>query len=197
MFGNSIVGLDRHVKEFPDASLMIVGQTVEATHHSHHHKKEHPGTPPPEGLVISCKIPTLNKTVEFPFASDATLADLVTSLISIDQRLIGCKLLHRGHPLGGSLSKLCDLGIHSGDVILVTSSDPHFITITQLRDEFESVRKSVNGIPLSEKQRKAAYEELMRILFKTDDLVDLEGELRLQRKELVKMITSLQDELQC
>jgi hypothetical protein len=238
MAGREILNSRRHVNEFADGSLLIVGATSSSARHrspqqskirsTHHHGAQspqqssspsHPSasgrsshqesptsastpqrstTPQPEKMVITGIIPAMNKAITLNLFGHATVADLLTAALSIDARLVGCKLAFRGKFISGSTEKtLHTLGIRDGDTVHIATGLFHDINVLSLyRVEEDLLKiKARMEMPLSELERKALYEELMRVLFRTDDLQELEGELRLRRKDLVKTITAMQDAL--
>jgi hypothetical protein len=58
------------------------------------------------------------------------------------------------------------------------------------------VLREMDTVELTVQQMGGLYEQLMRSLFRTDNLTDMEDEWRAKRKQLVKDITALQDVLQ-
>lgn len=152
------------------------------------------GTP----LIVRGVVPALSKSIDIQLHSDATLADLMTAAIAIDSRLIGCKVVFRGKILSGPSNLLHSLGIRNGDAVHLATgqyTDINILNLFRIREDYERIRDLVRSDDTTEHQKKLHYEELMRVLFRTDELQDLEGDWRVVRKELVKNITALQDEI--
>lgn len=240
MAGQKILTPRRHVNEFADGSLLIVGtpalaarnrspqaSKIRSTHHhqnaaqspqnvGEHSRSTVPGpqsaqqsptsagtpqrsaTPQPEKLVVTGIVPALNKAIEINLFGHATVADLLTAAVSIDTRLVGCKLAFRGKFVTGATDRaLHSLGIRDGDSVHLTTGafcDINVLSLYRIEEDLHRITGQMEKA-LSEQERKALYEELMRVLFRTDDLQELEGDLRARRKELVKRITAMQDHL--
>lgn len=245
MAGREILSPKRHVNEFADGSLLIVGAATTASRnkspqpsskirstfhhgssaqspqhlgeHSHSSSPSHPTgrtsqqesptsastpqrstTPQPEKMTLTGIIPAMNKAITINLFGHATVADLLTAAISIDARLAGCRLAFRGKFVNVPTDKpLHSLGIREGDSVhLATGAfrDINLLSLYRIEEDLHRIQGQMEK-QLSELERKALYEELMRVLFRTDDLQELEGELRLRRKELVKTITAMQDAL--
>lgn len=157
-------------------------------------------TPQPEKIVVKGVIPALQSVIDIPLVGSATLADLVTAALSMDTRLAGCKIAFRGKFIVGPMDKtLHSFGIRDGDSIHLATGpfcDVNVLSLFRIEEDLTRISGIIDGTPsLSEQERKGLYEELMRVLFRTDDLQEVEGELRMKRKEMVKRITSLQDRL--
>ena len=155
-------------------------------------------TPQPDKLVVHGVIPALQRVIDVPLVGCATLADLITAAISIDTRLAGCKVAFRGKFLTTPEKSLHSLGIRDGDSVHLATgmfTDVQVLNLFRIEEEFERAKELAARPNLTEIERQGLYEELMRVLFRTDELQDLEGDMRTKRKDLVKRITALQDSI--
>ena len=158
-------------------------------------------TPQKDGPVhLTLVVPSLSKKLTVDLTSQSTLADLITAAIAKEASLLGCKVVAHGRVLSGesATKTLAALSIFNGETLYIASGtfgNPNHLLLYQIQEEYASVRHQVERATLTDQQKKALYEQLMRALFRTDDLTDLEDEWRAKRKQLVKDITALQDTL--
>ncbi|RNF14462.1 uncharacterized protein Tco025E_05832 [Trypanosoma conorhini] len=165
-------------------------------------------------ISLKCMAPALNKSIRLELPSDATLGDLLLEVLSQEPRLAGAKVVFRGKVLSGSDARLNSYGIKGGappaSLISINPdasglytlyfasdvySEPQKAMLLEIEGDIASIEATVKGGDLPMQRRKGYYEELMRILFRTDNLQDLEGEWRSRRKDAVVRVTELQDML--
>lgn len=151
-------------------------------------------------FTVSCVIPDLDKTVSLQVHGDASVADLVLAVVAaLPEVAGGARVVHHGKVLPQTpQSKLFDFGIRSDTRVFIASgrySLPDTITLLEVEEDVNAVAEAINRNQLTDIERKGYYEELMRILFRTDGLMDLEGEWRQRRKDAVAHIKRLQDTL--
>ena len=154
----------------------------------------------PRGLVLTIVIPLSEKSFEVQLAPEATLDDLLTAAVAEDPTTAGCRVICKGKVLDGREKSLHSSGVRSGNVIYLATgifTDLQLFKLFQARREFEDIKRLVQegGASLSEQVRKGYYEQLMKVLLITDELMELEGDWRVKRKELVKEITAFQDSM--
>ncbi|KAK7196526.1 hypothetical protein NESM_000590300 [Novymonas esmeraldas] len=150
-------------------------------------------------VVVECHVPSLQKVVQVAMTGESSVVDLVQAVVAAVPGVAPeAQVICRGKVLPKSpQAKLFDLGIRTDTRVFVASgefSNPEKITLLEVEEDIAAVDRAV-GTPLTDVQRKGYYEELMRILFRTDGLQSLEGEWRQRRKDAVRRITSLQDAL--
>ncbi|CBZ26981.1 conserved hypothetical protein [Leishmania mexicana MHOM/GT/2001/U1103] len=150
-------------------------------------------------LTVKCHIPSLNQVVPVNVNGDSSVSDLILAVAAAVPGLKpDAQVVHRGKVLPVSpQAKLFDHGIRSDARVFIAEGDynnAEKITLLEIEEDIAVVEQAMES-PLTDLQRKGYYEELMRILFRTDGLQSLEGEWRQQRKDAVKHITSLQDAL--
>ncbi|ESL08166.1 hypothetical protein TRSC58_04135 [Trypanosoma rangeli SC58] len=170
-----------------------------------------PGVPQ---ISLKCTAPALKKNIHLELPCDSTLGDLLLEVLSQEPRLAGAKVVFRGKLLSGSDVKLNSYGIRGGappaSLISINPdasglytlyfasdeySEPQKVMLLEIEADTASIEAAIKGGGLSMQRRKGYYEELMRILFRTDNLQDLEGEWRSRRKDAVVRVTQLQDML--
>ncbi|KEG07853.1 hypothetical protein DQ04_08641010 [Trypanosoma grayi] len=171
-------------------------------------------SPSSKQISLKCVVPALKKNIPLMLAEDATLDDLLVAVVAQDPRLAGSKVIFRGKLLKESHVKLSVAGIRPGappSSVISTNpnmagvytlffasgefSDPEKVMLLEIEADVACVETEVERGELTLQQRRGYYEELMRILFRTDDLQELEGEWRARRKEVVLKVTSMQDRL--
>nr|CAJ2473243.1 unnamed protein product [Leishmania braziliensis] len=150
-------------------------------------------------LMVECNIPSLNQVVSVPINSEFTVSDLIRAVEAAVPTLTPeAQVVYRGKLLPKSLqAKLFDSGIRSDARVFIAAgeySNTEKITLLEIEADTAVIESAMKS-PLTDPQRKGYYEELMRILFRTDGLQSLEGKWRQRRKDVVKHITSLQDKL--
>ncbi|EKF25996.1 hypothetical protein MOQ_010331 [Trypanosoma cruzi marinkellei] len=163
-------------------------------------------------ISVKCMVPALKKSINLELPGDATLGDLLLEVVSQEPRLAGSKVVFRGKLLSGSDAKLNAYGIHadappsslsltnpdaSGVYTLFFASgeysDPQKVMLVEIEADTACIESIIKGGELTIQQRRGYYEELMRILFRTDNLQELEGEWRSRRKDAVMRVTRIQD----
>lgn len=154
----------------------------------------------PRGLSLTVVIPLSDKSFELQLPGDATMNDLLTACVAEDPTTAGCRIMCKGKVLDVRDRPLHSSGVRSGNVVYLATgilTDLQLFKLFQARREFETTKRLVaeGGESLSEQDRKGYYEQLMKVLLSTDELMDLEGEWKLKRKELVKEITAFQDSM--
>ncbi|SCU68152.1 uncharacterized protein TEOVI_000733800 [Trypanosoma equiperdum] len=169
----------------------------------------------PRSVVsLRCLSPGLKRNVLLTLPDEATLDDVLLAAVAQEPRLAGCKLVFRGKQLNNLSTKLSSCGIRSGvgtiepvpinpdaDGIYSLYFSPNEVNgvqktmLIEIESNIAAMEPMVNQDGLTLNQRQGYYEELMRILFRTDGLNDLEDEWRLRRKQAVKRLTELQDNL--
>ncbi len=156
-----------------------------------------PATPAKDSVVrITAVVPDLQKRLQLDLAHDSTLADLITAAIAKEPSLLGCKVVVQGRVVSGPSKTISSLAIIAGDTVYLASgsfSNPNHLLLYQINDEYLAVKHELESNTVTAQRKKGLYEQLMRALFRTDDLTDLEDEWRARRKQLVKDITALQD----
>lgn len=159
-------------------------------------------TPPPQSegpIILFAVIPALGKRLVLELSSHANLADLLTNAIAKEPSLLGAKVVFKGKALNVLDKKhLFEHHIHHDDTIYLatgTFTNSNHLLLFQIHEEYSQIKQKVDTRPCSDADKKGFYEQLMRALFKTDDLKDLEEEWRAKRKQLVRDITDLQDKL--
>lgn len=130
---------------------------------------------------------------------ESSVVDLLLAVVAAAPEVAGvAHVVSHGKTLPQTAhSKLFDLGIRSDAHVFIASgeySNPEIIVLLEVEEDTARVEQALQE-QLTSLQRKGYYEELMRILFRTDSLQSLEGEWRQRRKDAVKRITSLQDTL--
>ncbi|KAG5479550.1 hypothetical protein CUR178_03311 [Leishmania enriettii] len=150
-------------------------------------------------LTVECHIPSLQQVVPVPMNSESSVSDLIQALAAAVPALTPeVQVVYRGKLLPKSpQAKLFDSGIRSDARVFIAAGDysnAEKITLLEIEEDTAVIERAMSS-QLSDLQRKGYYEELMRILFRTDGLQSLEGEWRQRRKDAVKHITSLQDAL--
>lgn len=149
--------------------------------------------------MVECNIPSLNQVVSVPINSEFTVLDLIRAVEAAVPTLTPeAQVVYRGKLLPKSLqAKLFDSGIRSDARVFIAAgeySNTEKITLLEIEADTAVIESAMKS-PLTDPQRKGYYEELMRILFRTDGLQSLEGKWRQRRKDVVNHITSLQDKL--
>ncbi|RNF08430.1 hypothetical protein TraAM80_02730 [Trypanosoma rangeli] len=194
------------------ASLTSRDTNAEATRALSAHTGD--ATPVAPHISLKCTAPALKKNIYLELSCDATLGDLLLEVLSQEPRLAGAKVVFRGKLLSGSDVKLNSYGIHGGappaSLISINPdasglytlyfasheySEPQKVMLLEIETDTVSIEAAIKDGGLSMHRRKGYYEELMRILFRTDNLQDLEGEWRSRRKDAVVRVTQLQDML--
>ncbi|CAC9487480.1 protein of unknown function - conserved [Leishmania donovani] len=150
-------------------------------------------------LTVECHIPSLNQVVPVSVNGDSSVSDLILAVAAaVPELKPDAQVVHRGKLLPVSpKAKLFDHGIRSDARVFIAEGDynnAEKITLLEIQEDIAVIERAMES-PLTDLQRKGYYEELMRILFRTDGLQSLEGEWRQRRKDAVKHITSLQDAL--
>jgi hypothetical protein len=150
-------------------------------------------------FTVECHIPSLNRLVHVPMNGESSVADLVLAVVAQVPELGGqAKVVFRGKVLPQTQqAKLFDFGMRADTRVFIASgeySNPETITLLEIEKDTAEIEEAMRT-NLSDLQRKGYYEELMRILFRTDGLQSLEGEWRQRRRDAVKRITALQDAL--
>ena len=160
-----------------------------------------PRTNAPKPILVHAIAPGLNKQIALEVFDVSTVADLITAVLSKEPSLVGCRIASRGRLLSRDDS-LAKAGVKDESSVYVAHgeyADPRLLLLTFLRDEYRRIHHEVQkaGGPqaMSATVRGGYYEELMRLLFKTDDLQELQEPHRSERKQFVRDITTLQDEL--
>lgn len=148
--------------------------------------------------TLFVEVPASGKRHTIVLHGNPTMEDLLVHLLAKDATLLGSRFVFRGKLLDSHTKPLRDYGIHDGCTIHCASGtmkDPNAVIIHALQNEVAEVQSKVAPDLLAQ-QRKGYHEQLMKVLFKLDGLEDLPEALRLQRKELVRQIVSIQDSLQ-
>lgn len=150
-------------------------------------------------FTVECHIPSLNRIVQVPVNGESSVADLVLAVVAQVPELGGqAKVVFRGKILPQTQqAKLFDLGMRADTRVFIAAGEfanPETITLLEIEKDTAEIEDAMKA-NLTDLQRKGFYEELMRILFRTDGLQSLEGEWRQRRKDAVKRITTLQDAL--
>ncbi|KAF8280653.1 hypothetical protein TcBrA4_0092400 [Trypanosoma cruzi] len=159
-------------------------------------------------------VPALKKSINLELPGDATLGDLLLEVVSQEPRLAGSKVVFRGKLLSGSDAKLNAYGIYadalpsslsltnpdaSGVYTLFFASgeysEPQKVMLLEIEADTACIESIIKDGGLTIQQRRGYYEELMRILFRTDNLQELEGEWRSRRNDAVMRATRIQDVL--
>ncbi|RNF06443.1 hypothetical protein TcG_10528 [Trypanosoma cruzi] len=165
-------------------------------------------------ISVKCMVPALKKSINLELPGDATLGDLLLEVVSQEPRLAGSKVVFRGKLLSGSDAKLNAYGIYadalpsslsltnpdaSGVYTLFFASgeysEPQKVMLLEIEADTACIESIIKDGGLTIQQRRGYYEELMRILFRTDNLQELEGEWRSRRKDAVMRATRIQDVL--
>ncbi|KAF5219031.1 hypothetical protein ECC02_008032 [Trypanosoma cruzi] len=165
-------------------------------------------------ISVKCMVPALKKCINLELPGDATLGDLLLEVVSQEPRLAGSKVVFRGKLLSGSDAKLNAYGIYadalpsslsltnpdaSGVYTLFFASgeysEPQKVMLLEIEADTACIESIIKDGELTIQQRRGYYEELMRILFRTDNLQELEGEWRSRRKDAVMRATRIQDVL--
>ncbi|KAG5479020.1 hypothetical protein LSCM1_02862 [Leishmania martiniquensis] len=150
-------------------------------------------------LTVECHIPSLRQVVPVLINGDSSVSDLIMAITATVPALTPeAQVVYRGKVLPKAPhSKLFDSGIRSDARVFIAAGDysnAEKITLLEIEEDTAVIERAMSST-LTDLQRKGYYEELMRILFRTDGLQSLEGEWRQRRKDAVKHITSLQDAL--
>nr|CCC91335.1 conserved hypothetical protein [Trypanosoma congolense IL3000] len=171
--------------------------------------------PPAQGEVaLRLMHPALKRVALISLPDASTLEDVLLAAVAKEPRLAGCKVIFRGKLLNDYNAKLSTCGIKAcadnvGPVQLNPNADGVFTLyfapnepngvqktmLVEIETNLAIVERLIDQPGLTQNQRQGYYEELMRILFQTDGLQDLEDEWRARRKQLVKRVTELQDSL--
>ncbi|KPA85597.1 hypothetical protein ABB37_00008 [Leptomonas pyrrhocoris] len=150
-------------------------------------------------FTVECHIPSLKRVVQVQMNGESSVVDLVLAVVAEVPEIGGeAQVVFRGKILPQNpQAKLFDLGMRADTRVFVAAgeySNPETITLLEIEKDTSEIDKATKT-NLTDLQRKGFYEELMRILFRTDGLQSLEGEWRQRRKDAVKRITELQDKL--
>lgn len=148
---------------------------------------------------VECHIPSLQQVVPVHMNGESSVSDLILAVAAAVPALPpDAQVVYRGKLLPKSPNaKLFDLGIRSDARVFIAAgeySNAERITLLEIEEDAAVIERAMKT-QLTDLQRKGYYEELMRILFRTDGLQSLEGEWRQRRKDAVKRITALQDAL--
>ncbi|ORC87867.1 uncharacterized protein TM35_000191110 [Trypanosoma theileri] len=170
-------------------------------------------------IPLKCIIPALDKSIILELPEDATIGDLLLLAVAQEPRLAGSKIVFRGKVLSGSDVRLSSCGIRNGgpplSVITLNPnaegvytlffacgeySNTNKVMLVEIETDVSNIVSSIQDHEHQQKElplqlRRGYYEELMRILFRTDNLQDLDDDWRLRRKDVVKKVTHIQDEL--
>ncbi|KAG5504899.1 hypothetical protein JKF63_04345 [Porcisia hertigi] len=150
-------------------------------------------------LTVECHIPSLNQVVPVVVSGESSVSDVVLALAAAVPALApDAQVVYHGRTLPNSVhAKLFDYGIRSDTRVFIAAGEyrnTEKITLLEIEDDTSIIERATKS-PMTDLQRKGYYEELMRILFRTDGLQSLEGEWRQRRKDAVRHITALQDAL--
>ncbi|KAG8344624.1 hypothetical protein ERJ75_000241900 [Trypanosoma vivax] len=166
-----------------------------------------------EQVQVRCVSPVIARSIVLSMAEDSTLEDVLVSVVAEEPRLAGCKIVFGGRVLSKTNMNLLSLARSSASCAGLVPHNPrkegvytlYFAPnepggvqkaiLTEIESSLECIARVVGSEELSLTQRQGYYEELMRILFRTDELQELENEWRTRRKALVKRATELQDTL--
>lgn len=151
-------------------------------------------------FTVECSVPSLKRSVFVQMNGESSVVDLVLAVVAEAPEIGGeAQVIYRGKILPqNQRAKLFDLGMRADTRVFIAAgeySNPETITLLEIERDTDEIDKAMKGGGLTDLQRKGYYEELMRILFRTDGLLSLEGEWRQRRKDAVKRITALQDAL--
>lgn len=150
-------------------------------------------------FTVECHIPSLQRLVPVQMNGESSVVDLMHAVLAEAPEIgVDAQVVFRGKVLPqNAQTKLFDLGIRTDTRVFIAAgeySNPETITLLEVEEDTAEIDKAMKT-NLTDLQRKGYYEELMRILFRTDGLQSLEGEWRQRRKDAVKRITALQDAL--
>ncbi|KPI87579.1 hypothetical protein ABL78_3330 [Leptomonas seymouri] len=150
-------------------------------------------------FIVECHIPSIKKVVRVQMNGESSVVDLVLAVVAEVPEIGGeAHVIFRGKVLPQNpQAKLFDLGMRADTRVFIAAGDysnPETITLLEIEEDTEEIDEAMKS-NLTDLQRKGYYEELMRILFRTDGLQTLEGEWRQRRKDAVRHITELQDRL--
>ncbi|CCW61937.1 unnamed protein product [Phytomonas sp. EM1] len=152
----------------------------------------------PARLMIHCCVPAQRRTVNVELSSDASMADLMLSIVAEVPEAVTGKLVFRGKVLPQTPeSSLFNVGIRGECMVFVASgeySNLDLIFLEEIEMDVDRIEKDIEN-STTDLQKKGYYEELMRILFRVDGLQNLEEQWKQKRKDMVKRITYLQDKL--
>eukprot|EP00796_Vickermania_ingenoplastis_P010240 gene10240-7179_t len=131
--------------------------------------------------------------------SNSSTLDLLNQLKSeVPQLGSSIQLLSNGKRLPLSPSaKLFDQGIRDACIVYIASgnfSNPETVILHEVEEGVKTIEDKMNRDP-TPTEKRGFYELLMRMLFSLDGLQTLEGDWRARRKNAVRKVTVLQDQL--
>uniref|UniRef100_A0A7S1MQN3 BAG domain-containing protein n=1 Tax=Neobodo designis TaxID=312471 RepID=A0A7S1MQN3_NEODS len=220
LFGGQIMQPTRRAEEFPQASLIVVGSRAPqaspvaasspgstspsgsaASPASRHPTHRSPSISPsrrqlpPDHITVTVLITDSNTKTAVHVHKDATVGDLLTHTVAKEPKLHGCRFLFHGHAMDNMGAELRHFGVGDGAVVhaVSRSMSPAMLKLSEARRQLDEMVALHNGGADLDK-RKGLYEQSMRLLFSLDGL-EVEGNGRQDRKDLVKRIQQFQDAL--
>ncbi|CAD2218328.1 BAG domain containing protein, putative [Angomonas deanei] len=150
-------------------------------------------------FTVTCVVPSLEKEIKLELTADVSVADLLLTILSVCPQLgSSATVVYKGKTLSATTdNKLFNCGMRSDCTVYVaagTYGNPEIIVLLEIEAAVNRIEAAKNG-PLTDVERKGYYEELMRLLLQTDGLQTLEGVWKQKRRDTVKRITALQDQI--
>lgn len=221
LFEGQIVKLPRGIDEFPPGSLIIVGarapqgrppgraqrtggaarQAQPSAASSPPAARQSSVSPsrrqlPPDHITVGVLLTEkANAKVTLHIHKDATVGDLLTHTVAKDPTLHNCRFLFHGHAMDNMQHEVRHYGVGDGATVhaVPRQMTPDMLKLQDARRQLDEMAAHIQRGVTAE-QRKGLYEQSMRVLFSLDGL-ELEGNSRQARKDLVKQLTSFQDSL--
>ena len=157
-------------------------------------------------ITVNAIVPALDdRTVQISISDDATVDEFLKQLAAIEPSTAGCKMLFFGKYIRDRAQSIRAVPLKDQSEVMIASGPYLSDNMMTLYLAERSIRE-VQGYIAAEaeggdlktvpKEKRNHWNEiLMKSLLNLDALVDVEGEMRLKRKEYVKAITALQDSL--
>lgn len=148
-------------------------------------------------FTIFCNVPDLGTKVTVTVNSGFSVKDLIEDLIKLSPQLKGPVKVLRNGKIYSETDRLFDIGIRNTCSVYIASgnfNDVEKVKLVEVEEQLQEIEKSVGT--QSEAENRRTYEVLMQLLFSVDSLQTLEDNWKARRKEAVKRITALQDQIQ-
>lgn len=197
MFGGQVLMPGRYMDEFPSAALIVVGTKAAPANQNGRTPSISPSrrSLPAAHIAVRILVPSSQTQHTIHLHKDSTVGDLVTHALARDPTLHGCRALFNGHELKDLAAELRHYGVGDGATVHFAAKtiDPNILKLQEAQRTLKDFEARATAADVE--MRKSLYEQSMRLLFSLDGLMDLEGDARLARKDLVKNIQSFQDSL--